>query len=108
MGLEGKVKIIAGFQDSLCIEHVKKGEIICVPTDQAVDQQRIAMGLAVMYLEGRIAKEDIPVAMGPVVKRITPANIGGFDLGSSLEPVGYEAIFEYIPGETVFKKFGTR
>lgn len=108
MGLEGKVKIIAGFQDSLCIEHVKKGEIICVPTDQAVDQQRIAMGLAVMYLEGRIAKEDIPVAMGPVVKRITPANIGAFPLESSLEPEGYEAIFEYIPGETVFKKFGTR
>ena len=108
MGLEGKVKVGSGFPDSLTIEHCRKGEIFVVPTDQAVDQQRIAMGLAVMYLEGRIAKEDIPLAIGPVVKRLTPANIGGFDLGSSLEPVGYEAIFEYIPGETIFKKFGTR
>ena len=106
-GLEGKLKIIGGFPDSLVIDHVKKGEIICVPTDQAVDQQRLAMGLAVMYLEGRIALEDIPVAMGPVVKRLTPVNIVDFDLASTLEPEGYEAIFEYIPGETVFKKFGT-
>ncbi len=108
MGLEGKVKIGAGFQDSLCIEHVRKGEIFAVPTDQAVDQQRIAMGLAVMYLEGRIAKEDIPVAIGPVVFRLTPENIGAFPMGSTLEPEGYEAIFEYVPGETIFKKFGTR
>lgn len=87
--LNDRVKIISYYFTPGVYRGIKRGQILCSPTDSAVIQGRIAIDQVVRILE----KEDYFKHVGPVIQVIDVDNIDAFERGSSLAPDGFRATY---------------
>ncbi len=84
-----QVKIMSYYFTPGVYRGIKRGQILCAPTDSAVIQGRIAIDQVVRILE----KKDYLKHVGPVIQVIDVNNIDAFERGSSLAPDGFRATY---------------
>jgi protein TorT len=96
-GLADKVKIVGYDITPDTVEGVNNGLIAAAANCNGADQYRIAMNLAVAYLEKRIKKEDIPHTIVPKFQILEKSNFQKYPFHVSLAPAGYRPEFYYKP-----------
>lgn len=85
------IRIVSTYMTSDVFNLIKKGAVLASPSDQTIQQCRIALDMIIRILNGEKAGVDFPFQSGPCVPIISRDNISQFK---------YEDLFgskEYIP-----------
>jgi protein TorT len=88
-GLTDRVNVVSYYFTPEVYRGIKRGHILCAPTDSPVIQGRIAVDQMVRILEGKPYHEKV----GPHIYVIDKDNIGSFDYPASLAPGGFRATY---------------
>lgn len=96
-GLADDVKIIGYDITPDTVEGVNNGLISAAANCLGADQYRIAMNVAVAYLEKRITKEQMPHTIVPKFEILSKSNFDTYPFCVSLSPAGYRPEFYYKP-----------
>lgn len=96
-GLADKVKIVGYDITPDTVQGIKNGMIAAAANCNGADQYRIAMNLAVAYLEGRIKPGDMPHTVVPKFKILDKSNFDTYPFYVSLAPKGFRPVFSYTP-----------
>lgn len=88
--LNKKIDIISYYFGPGVHRGIDRGKIIAAPSDLPAIQARIAVDQAVRLLEGQPVLRHV----GPRIAIIDRANLGQFDLTTSLAPKGYRVVFK--------------
>jgi protein TorT len=88
-GLSGRVKVVSYYFTPEVYREIKRGRILCAPTDSPVIQGRIAVDQMVRILEHKPYYKRV----GPHIYVIDRDNIGSFDRQTSLAPSGFRATY---------------
>ena len=96
-GLAKNIKIIGYDITPDTVEGINNGMIAAAANCLGADQYRIAMNLAVSYLEKRIKAEDIPHTIVPKFEILEKNNFQSYPFHVSLAPKGYRPEFYYKP-----------
>lgn len=86
-----KTKIVSTYITSEVYSLIQKGTVLSAPSDQTIQQCRIALDMIVKILNGEKAGIDFPFQSGPEIPVISQNNISQFK---------YEDLFgskDYIP-----------
>jgi len=86
---DDRVKIMSYYLTPGVYRGIKRGQILCSPTDSAVIQGRIAIDQVVRILE----QKDYFKHVGPVIQVIDASNIDTFERATSLAPDGFRATY---------------
>jgi protein TorT len=96
-GLADDVKIIGYDITPDTVEGINNGLIAAAANCLGADQYRIAMNVAVAYLEKRITAEKMPHTIVPKFEILTKSNFDTYPFYVSLAPAGYRPEFYYKP-----------
>lgn len=88
-GLSDRIKVVAYYFTPDVYREIKRGNILCAPTDSAVIQGRIAVDQMVRMLE----RKPFHKKVGPHIYVIDSSNVGSFDRSTSLAPGGFRATY---------------
>jgi protein TorT len=88
-GLSGRIQVVSYYFTPEVYREIRRGHILCAPTDSPVIQGRIAVDQMVRILEGKAYHERV----GPHIYIIDRDNIGAFDRETSLAPGGFRATY---------------
>jgi protein TorT len=84
-GLSDRIKVVSYYFTPEVYREIKRGNILCAPTDSPVIQGRIAVDQMVRILE----RESYHRKVGPRVYVIDSSNMESFDRSTSLAPAGF-------------------
>jgi periplasmic protein TorT len=87
--LSDRIKVVSYYFTPEVYREIKRGHILCAPTDSPVIQGRIAVDQMVRILEHKPYHEKV----GPHIYIIDKDNIGSFDRETSLAPNGFRATY---------------
>jgi periplasmic protein TorT len=87
--LNDRIKVVSYYFTPEVYREIKRGHILCAPTDSPVIQGRIAVDQMVRILEQKPYREKV----GPHIDVIDKDNIGAFDHRTSLAPSGFRATY---------------
>lgn len=96
-GLADKVKIVGYDITPDTVNGIDMGLIAAAANCNGADQYRIAMNLAVAYLEGRMKPEEVPHTIMPKSIILDNENFDTYPFYVSLAPKGYRPEFNYKP-----------
>ena len=88
-GLSDRIQVVSYYFTPEVYREIKRGHILCAPTDSPVIQGRIAVDQMVRILEHKPYHEKV----GPHVNIIDRSNVGSFDRETSLAPGGFRATY---------------
>jgi len=88
-GLSDRIKVVSYYFTPEVYRGIKRGHILCAPTDSPVIQGRIAVDQMVRILEHKPFHERV----GPHIYVIDKDNISSFDRRTSLAPGGFRATY---------------
>ena len=88
-GLNDRIKIVSYYFTPEVYREIKRGHILCAPTDSPVIQGRIAVDQMVRILEHKPYHEKV----GPHIYIIDENNINTFERETSLAPGGFRATY---------------
>ena len=88
-GLSERVKIVSYYFTPEVYREIKRGHILCAPTDSPVIQGRIAVDQMVRVLEHKPYHESV----GPHIYIIDGDNVDSFERDASLAPGGFRATY---------------
>jgi protein TorT len=88
-GLSDRIKVVSYYLTPEVYREIKRGHILCAPTDSPVIQGRIAVDQMVRILEHKPYHERV----GPHIYVIDKDTIGAFDRQTSLAPGGFRATY---------------
>jgi protein TorT len=88
-GLSDRIKVVSYYLTPEVYREIKRGHILCAPTDSPVIQGRIAVDQMVRILEHKPFHKRV----GPHIHVIDKDNIGSFDRQTSLAPGGFRATY---------------
>ncbi len=88
-GLTDRIKVVSYYFTPEVYREIKRGHILCAPTDSPVIQGRIAVDQMVRILEGKPYHDRV----GPHTYIIDRENIDSFDRETSLAPGGFRATY---------------
>jgi protein TorT len=88
-GLSDRIKVVSYYFTPEVYRGIKRGHILCAPTDSPVIQGRIAVDQMVRILEHK----PFHARVGPHIYVIDKDNIGSFDRRTSLAPGGFRATY---------------
>lgn len=88
-GLRNRIKVVSYYFTPEVYREIKRGHILCAPTDSPVIQGRIAVDQMVRILEHKPYHERV----GPHIYIIDRDNIDSFDRETSLAPSGFRATY---------------
>lgn len=88
-GLSDRIKVVAYYFTPEVYREIKRGHILCAPTDSPVIQGRIAVDQMVRILEHKPYHKKV----GPHISIIDRDTIGSFDRRTSLAPGGFRATY---------------
>jgi protein TorT len=88
-GLSDRIKVVAYYFTPEVYREIKRGRILCAPTDSPVIQGRIAVDQMVRILEHKPYRKKV----GPHIYMIDSSNVGSFDRSTSLAPGGFRATY---------------
>jgi protein TorT len=88
-GLSDRIKVVSYYFTPDVYRQIKRGHILCAPTDSPVIQGRIAVDQMVRILEHKPYHEKV----GPHISIIDRDTIGVFDRRTSLAPGGFRATY---------------
>jgi len=88
-GLSSRIKVVSYYFTPEVYREIKRGHILCAPTDSPVIQGRIAVDQIVRILEHTPYIKRV----GPHIYIIDKDNIDSFDRGTSLAPSGFRATY---------------
>jgi periplasmic protein TorT len=88
-GLNHRIKVVSYYFTPEVYREIKRGHILCAPTDSPVIQGRIAVDQMVRILENKPYREKV----GPHIDVIDKDNVGSFDRETSLAPSGFRATY---------------
>jgi periplasmic protein TorT len=88
-GLNDRIKVVSYYFTPEVYREIKRGHILCAPTDSPVIQGRIAVDQMVRILEHK----PLIKRVGPQIYVIDKDNIGSFDRETSLAPSGFRATY---------------
>lgn len=88
-GLSDRIKVVSYYFTPEVNREIKRGHILCAPTDSPVIQGRIAVDQMVRILEHRPYYEKV----GPPISTIDRDTIGAFDRRTSHAPGGFRATY---------------
>ena len=88
-GLSDRIKVVAYYFTPEVYREIRRGHILCAPTDSPVIQGRIAVDQMVRILEHKPFHKSV----GPHIYIIDQDNVGAFERGTSLAPSGFRATY---------------
>lgn len=88
-GLSDRIKVVSYYFTPEVYRGIKRGHILCAPTDSPVIQGRLAVDQMVRILEHRPYHKRV----GPQIYIIDRHNVDSFDRETSLAPGGFRAIY---------------
>jgi protein TorT len=88
-GLSDRIKVVSYYFTPEVYREIKRGHILCAPTDSPVIQGRIAVDQMVRILEHKPYHKSV----GPHIYVIDGNNIDVFDRETSLAPGGFRATY---------------
>ena len=88
-GLSDHIKVVAYYFTPEVYREIKRGHILCAPTDSPVIQGRVAVDQMVRVLEHKPYHKKV----GPHIYVIDSSNVGSFDRSTSLAPGGFRATY---------------
>jgi protein TorT len=88
-GLSDRIKVVSYYFTPEVYREIKRGHILCAPSDSSVIQGRIAVDQMVRILEHRPYQKKV----GPHIYVIDSSNVGSFDRSTSLAPGGFRATY---------------
>jgi protein TorT len=88
-GLSGRIKVVSYYFTPEVYRDIRRGHILCAPTDSPVIQGRIAVDQMVRILEHKSYLESV----GPHIYIIDKDSIGSFERETSLAPGGFRATY---------------
>ncbi len=88
-GLNDRIKVVSYYFTPEVYSEIKRGHILCAPTDSPVIQGRIAVDQMVRILEHKPFTKRV----GPHIDVIDKDNVGRFDRHTSLAPSGFRATY---------------
>ena len=88
-GLSDLIKVVAYYFTPEVYREIKRGNILCAPTDSPVIQGRIAVDQMVRLLEHELCHKKV----GPRIDVIDISNVDSFDRNTSLAPGGFRATY---------------
>jgi periplasmic protein TorT len=88
-GLSDRIKVVSYYFTPEVYREIKRGHILCAPTDSPVIQGRIAVDQMVRILEHK----PYYARVGPHIYIIDKDNIDSFDRETSLAPGGFRATY---------------
>ncbi len=88
-GLSQRIKVVSYYFTPEVYREIKRGHILCAPTDSPVIQGRIAVDQMVRILEHKPYHKRV----GPHIYIIDKDNIDSFDRETSLAPSGFRATY---------------
>jgi protein TorT len=88
-GLNDRIKVVSYYFTPEVYREIKRGHILCAPTDSPVIQGRIAVDQMVRILEHK----PLIKRVGPHIYVIDKNNVGRFDRETSLAPSGFRATY---------------
>lgn len=88
-GLSDRIKVVSYYFTPEVHREIKRGHILCAPTDSPVIQGRIAVDQMVRILE----RKPYHKRVGPHIYIIDRDNIDSFDRQTSLAPGGFRATY---------------
>lgn len=88
-GLSDRIKVVSYYFTPEVYRGIKRGHILCAPTDSPVIQGRIAVDQMVRILERRPYHKRV----GPHIAIIDKDNVDSFDHQTSLAPGGFRATY---------------
>lgn len=88
-GLSDRIKVVAYYFTPEVYREIKRGRILCAPTDSPVIQGRVAVDQMVRVL----AHEPYHKKVGPRIDIIDSSNVNSFDRSTSLAPGGFRATY---------------
>ena len=96
-GLADKIKIVGYDITPDTVQGIHSGMIAAAANCNGADQYRIAMNVAVAYLEGRIKPEEMPHTIVPKFQILDKTNFDQYPFYVSLAPKGFRPEFTYKP-----------
>jgi protein TorT len=88
-GLSDRIKVVAYYFTPEVYRQIKRGNILCAPTDSPVIQGRVAVDQMVRVLENQAYRQKV----GPHIYVIDSSNVESFDRSTSLAPAGFRATY---------------
>jgi protein TorT len=88
-GLRDRIKVVSYYFTPEVYREIKRGNILCAPTDSPVIQGRIAVDQMVRILE----RKPYHARVGPHIYVIDRNNIDSFERETSLAPSGFRATY---------------
>ncbi len=88
-GLSNRIKVVSYYFTPEVYREIKRGHILCAPTDSPVIQGRIAVDQMVRILEHKPFHEKV----GPHIYVIDKDNVDSFERDTSLAPSGFRATY---------------
>jgi protein TorT len=88
-GLSDRIKVVAYYFTPEVYREIKRGHVLCAPTDSPVIQGRVAVDQMVRVLE----HESYHQKVGPHIYVIDGSNVGSIDRSTSLAPGGFQATY---------------
>jgi protein TorT len=88
-GLSDHIKVVAYYFTPEVYRQIKRGNILCAPTDSPVIQGRVAVDQIVRMLEHQSYHQKV----GPHIKVIDSSNVESFERSTSLAPAGFRATY---------------
>jgi protein TorT len=87
--LSDRIKVVSYYFTPEVYRGIKRGHILCAPTDSPVIQGRLAVDQMVRILEHKPYHKRV----GPQIYIIDRHNVDSFDRETSLAPGGFRAIY---------------
>jgi periplasmic protein TorT len=88
-GLSDRIQVVSYYFTPEVYRGIRRGHILCAPTDSPVIQGRLAVDLMVRILEHK----PFHVKVGPHIYIIDRNNVDSFDRETSLAPGGFRATY---------------
>jgi protein TorT len=88
-GLDHRIQVVSYYFTPEVYREIKRGRILCAPTDSPVIQGRIAVDQLVRIIEHKPFYDKV----GPRIHIIDGENIGSLDRETSLAPGGFQATY---------------
>ena len=85
-GLQGKIKVLEDWGSRETLSYIRDGRLTAIQNPQLVALGRIAVGMAVMHMEGDF---DAPVRVYAMVPWITKDNVDEIDTSGMFAPEGW-------------------
>jgi protein TorT len=85
-----KAKVVATYLTPDVFKEIQKGLIQASPSDQILNQCRIALDMVVKILNGEEAGKDFPFRVSPLIPLVTIGNIQQFQYEKLFGPPGYQ------------------